>query len=299
MLHSLLELRLFHDLPCAAFVPRTTGILLAEVALAGGVVEVFVNEAGSGRNLTDGEGVLSQALEREGESLHVSDLTGHEELQSIDGAGIITKVDEPLINNFGPGFGGYVAAKIDIQLAGDLEIVSGPRIASGIVEVDATAASDRDQRIDFGSSSVLLCRFEVHAGESANNFEMAEFFGADIHQQVFASHILAIQTLDGVLHRGGEFPVRAAKLLQEHLSETGVRSADIHGVHQFFYVVIHKSLMQVVVGVRRPECNGRLAEHSGGRAVLRCFSSRWSCAQNDPSALAQRLQIEAGRERLH
>src|SRR4051812_3240159 len=174
MLHSLLELRLFHDRPCAAFIPRTTGILLAEVAFAGGVVEVFVHEAGSGRNLADGEGVLSQALECEGESLHVGDLTGHEELQSIDRTGIIAKVDEPLINNLGPGFGSDIAAEVDIQLAGDLEIVSGPGIARGIVEVDATAASDRDQRIDFRRSSLHLCRFEVHAGESANNFEMAE-----------------------------------------------------------------------------------------------------------------------------
>ena len=41
-------------------------------------------------------------------------------------------------------------AQVDVQLAGDLEIIRRPGIAYRVVEVDAAATGDGDQRIGFG-----------------------------------------------------------------------------------------------------------------------------------------------------
>ena len=72
------------------------------------------------------------------------------------------------------------------------------------------------------ASRVCLHRLQVHAGERADDLQVAEFLGADVHQQVFARGIFAIEALDGVLHGGGEFAVGAAELLQQHIAERGI-----------------------------------------------------------------------------
>jgi len=68
---------------------------------------------------------------------------------------------------------------------------------------------------------------------------MAQFFGTDIHQQVFAIRILAVQTLYQILHRGREFAIGAAELLKEHVTKSWIRFVDADGEHQFLDVVIH------------------------------------------------------------
>jgi hypothetical protein len=66
---------------------------------------------------------------------------------------------------------------------------------------------------------------EVHAGEGADDFEMAKFFGADVHQQVFAIRIFAIQPLYRILHRGREFAVRAPNCSRSMLPKRGSGSS--------------------------------------------------------------------------
>jgi hypothetical protein len=68
---------------------------------------------------------------------------------------------------------------------------------------------------------------------------MAQLFGNDVHQQIFAFRVLAIEALKGILHRRGELTVCAAKLFEQHISKVRIGLADVHCVHQFFYVVIH------------------------------------------------------------
>jgi hypothetical protein len=68
---------------------------------------------------------------------------------------------------------------------------------------------------------------------------MAEFFGSDIHQEVLAFWILAVETLNRVLHGRSQFAVGTAELFEKHVTESDVRLVDAHGEHQFFYVVIH------------------------------------------------------------
>ncbi len=45
----------------------------------------------------------------------MSNFTGHEELQRVDRSSVVSKIDESLVHNLGPGFGCDVAAKIDIN----------------------------------------------------------------------------------------------------------------------------------------------------------------------------------------
>ena len=78
--------------------------------------------------------------------------------------------------------------------------------------------------------------------QGPDNFQMAQFLGADIHQQVFAGRVVAIEALNGILHGGGQFAVGAAELLQQHVAEARIRFVDPHRVHQFFDVVIHEVL---------------------------------------------------------
>ena len=71
---------------------------------------------------------------------------------------------------------------------------------------------------------------------------MAEFLGADVHQEVFAIWIFAIEALDRVLHRRRELAVGAAELLKQHIAELRIGLVDADGVHKLFDVMIHGCL---------------------------------------------------------
>ena len=79
----------------------------------------------------------------------------------------------------------------------------------------------------------------MQARERSDDLQMTQLFGADVHQQVFPLGILAVQTLNGVLHCRGKLSVGAAELLEQHIAELWIRGVDAHGVHQFLDVVIH------------------------------------------------------------
>ena len=131
----------------------------------------------------------------------MGDFARHEELERVLGAGVAAEIDQPLIDDFRPRLRGDVAAQVDVELAGDLEVVGGPGIPHGIVEVDTATAGDRDKGIDFGLFSHRFQRLEVHAGQCPDDFQMAQFFRPNVHQQVFAARIVAIEALDRILHR--------------------------------------------------------------------------------------------------
>ena len=85
----------------------------------------------------------------------------------------------------------------------------------------------------------------MHAGQRADDFEMAEFLGADVHQQVLAVRILAIEPLYRILHGGRELAVGAAELLKEHIAEARVGFIDANGEHQFLDMMIHGRASEV------------------------------------------------------
>jgi hypothetical protein len=88
--------------------------------------------------------------------------------------------------------------------------------------------------------------------KGANDFQMAQLFGADVHQQIFASGVIAVKSLDRILHRGSQLSILSAKLLQQHAAKLGIWLIDTNGIHQLFNVVIHGAsfgLVRSVAGV--------------------------------------------------
>ena len=75
---------------------------------------------------------------------------------------------------------------------------------------------------------------QVHARQRTDDFEVAEFFRAD-----------AIEAPNGILHCCGEFAVRPAKLLEEHIAESRVRPIDTDRVHELSNVVVHMCSLNV------------------------------------------------------
>src|SRR5579883_3651943 len=136
----------FFELPAIALVPRPASIL-PEFALAGGVVEVLVDILPGGRNLSNREGVLAEAFQRLAEHLHVRDFTRHQELKSFFCASIVAVIDESLVDDLGPRFRGDVAPEIDIQFAGDFQVVSCPWVALTVEQPHAASTGDRGERI--------------------------------------------------------------------------------------------------------------------------------------------------------
>ena len=155
----------------------------------------------------------------------MGDFARHQELQRVLGAGIVAEIDQPLVDDLGARLGGDVAAQIDVELAGDFKIVGGPALPTELLSSRLPAA-DSDQGIGLGGFAILLHRLEVHARERADDFQMAQLFGADVHQEILAIGIVAIQTLDRILHRSREFAFGAAELLKQHISEAGIWRSD-------------------------------------------------------------------------
>ena len=112
----------------------------------------------------------------------MSDLARHQELKGILGAGVIAEVDQPLVDDLGAGLGRDVAAQIDIELAGDLEVVGGPGVSHRVEQVHAAAAGDGDERVGLGLVAGEFHRLQVHARETAYDLEVAQLLGADIHE---------------------------------------------------------------------------------------------------------------------
>jgi hypothetical protein len=79
----------------------------------------------------------------------------------------------------------------------------------------------------------------VHACERSHDFEMAQFLGADIHQEILAPGVIAIQSLNGILHCGCKFAVSASELLQKHIAKTRIRFVDADRIHELLDVMIH------------------------------------------------------------
>ena len=89
------------------------------------------------------------------------------------------------------------------------------------------------------AASRTLHRLEMHAGQRSDDLQVAQLLGADVHQQILAGGVLAIDALDRILHGGGELAVGAAELLQSMLPKRGIRLVDADGVHELLDVMIH------------------------------------------------------------
>ena len=123
-LPDLVECGSVNVFPVAALIPRTTRVNFAVVALAGAIIEELVDQSRRRRNFADRKARLAHAFESRSERLHVGDFARHQELQCVAGADILAEIDQPLVHNLRAGFGRDIAAKVDIEFAGDLEVVA-------------------------------------------------------------------------------------------------------------------------------------------------------------------------------
>jgi hypothetical protein len=62
------------------------------------------------------------------------------------------------------------------------------------------------ERVGLGALSIEFHRLKVQASERADDLQVAQFLGADVHQEILAVRIVAIQALDGMLHRRASSP---------------------------------------------------------------------------------------------
>src|SRR5580698_10320765 len=78
----------------------------------GGFVEILIDESGRWLELADRERIFAQAVQRCRKSLHMSDFTRHQKLQSILGSAIIREMHQPLVGDLRTSFSGDIAAQI-------------------------------------------------------------------------------------------------------------------------------------------------------------------------------------------
>ncbi len=84
-------------------------------------------------------------------------------------------------------------------------------------------------------------RLQVHARERTDYLQVPQFLGSNIHQEIFSLGILAIEPLNGVLHRCCQFTVCPAERFEQHVSEAGIGRPDMDRIHQLLNAVIHGS----------------------------------------------------------
>jgi hypothetical protein len=68
----------------------------------------------------------------------------------------------------------------------------------------------------------------VQTRERTDDLQMAELFGANVHEEVLAFRILTVEPLNRILHGRRELTVRAAELLEEHVAKLRVRYINSH-----------------------------------------------------------------------
>jgi hypothetical protein len=64
----------------------------------------------------------------------------------------------------------------------------------------------------------------------ANHFKMTEFLDGDVLKHVPDAGIFDVKGLHPILQRGGQFPSRSSKLLEEIGAKTGVWRSDVDGL---------------------------------------------------------------------
>jgi hypothetical protein len=100
----------------------------------------------------------------------------------------------------------------------------------------------------------------MHARQSADNLKVAKFLSPDVHEQVFSLRVLAIKSLDRVLHRSSKLAVGPAELFEQHVAEFWVWCIHADRVHELFDVVVHIILavacgLKVEASIDKPTCN--------------------------------------------
>ena len=82
----------------------------------------------------------------------------------------------------------------------------------------------------------------MQSGECADHLKVAQLLGSSIHEQIFQLGVVAVEPLDGILHRRGEFAISTAAVLQEHVAESRVGYPDSDRIHELLNVLINDGI---------------------------------------------------------
>ncbi len=103
-------------------------------------------------------------------------------------------------------------------------------------------ASDGPVNLAFGIDAfgqLALGALVEHDDDMADHFQMAQLFGCDVEQEVFAAGIVLGQGLGKVAACRRQFTLGPAELFQHQVGETGIGFTDAHGVLQSLIVSKH------------------------------------------------------------
>jgi hypothetical protein len=94
------------------------------------------------------------------------DFARHQELQRVLGTDIVAEIDQSLVDDLGAGFRRDVAAQIDVELAGDLEIICRPSISLRVEQVNRDPAPSLLYRPCEKRETLSRFRFYAENGQS-------------------------------------------------------------------------------------------------------------------------------------
>jgi hypothetical protein len=101
------------------------------------------------------------------------------------------------------------------------------------------------------SGQLALGALVEHHHDVADHFEVAQFFGGDVEQHVFAAGIILGDGLGEVAAGSGEFALRAAELFQHQVGQPGIGAGNAYGVLQSFVVANMVRVSLAVSGSKR------------------------------------------------
>ena len=209
-----------------------------------GHVEVHLRELRFARQLALGK-IRLDRMQRFFEGYLVSDFPRHQKPQRIFYTRVISDVHQPLIDNFGPGFGGDIRAHVCGGFTNSVDVGGGPRHAGRVGQRRTRPVQQAgDMRVIAGAiegTIQLALLFHAfghsplgalveHDDDGADDLQMAEFFGGDVHQQIFAPRVVFRQGLGEVTGRGGQLTLGAAKLLEQKVGQARIGLGDADGV---------------------------------------------------------------------
>ncbi|MNS07037.1 hypothetical protein D3C72_384720 [compost metagenome] len=217
-----------------------------------------------------GREVGGDGVERLLEGLLVGHLTRHEEGQGVLDSGIVGDVDQPLIDDLGPRFGGDIGTQIAGRIADGVDIGRCPGHAGGVDQGRAAAIED-GQGVAFaarGHAGVevrfLLGGFRElplgpaieHGDDRADDLEVAQLLRGDVHQQVATPHVLVSQSLGEVAHGGRQLTLGSAELFEHESGQGRIGFGDPHRIHQLLVMHEHDRFILLIFDIKATEFSG-------------------------------------------
>uniref|UniRef100_A0A0N4ZWI7 PE-PGRS family protein n=1 Tax=Parastrongyloides trichosuri TaxID=131310 RepID=A0A0N4ZWI7_PARTI len=187
-----------------------------------------------------GREVGGDGVERLFEGLLVGHLPRHEEGQGVLDPRVIGDVDQPFIDDLGPGFGRDIGAQVAGRITDGVDIGRRPRHAGGVDQGRAAAIEDghgvafsarghAGVKIRFflgGFREFALGPAIEHGDDRTDDFQVTQLLRGDVHQHIATAAVLVGEPLSEVAHGGGELTLGTAELFEHQGGESGIGFGD-------------------------------------------------------------------------